>query len=135
MKTYKRPRKRTRASRTRQVLDQMDGATQREWMAVTMQSSERAARTRIQERYPHDTPEEIERRVAFVMKKGAKPTTAKVLEPGVIPAEVLEARKAERKRQVKENRPQRQREEKARRANRALRANASDLEGSGRDRT
>ena len=133
MKPYKTPRKRTRASRTRQVLDQMDAANFREWMAVIMQSSEREARARFQERYPDDTPEEIERRVAFVMIKGATPTTAKALEPGSIPVEVKKARKAERKRQVKANRPQRQREERVRRANKALRATANGTGGSGHD--
>lgn len=122
MKTYTPPRKRTRASRMRQVLDQMDAASHREWMAVTMQSSEREARARFQERYPDDTPEQIERRVAFVMEKGAKPTTAKALEPGGIPVEVLKARKAERKRQVKANRPQRQADELAKRFAKAVRA-------------
>ena len=133
MKPYQTPRKQTRASRTRQVLDQMDAANFREWMAVTMQSSEREARTRFQERYPDDTPQQIERRVAFVMEKGAKPTTAKALEAGGIPVEVLKARRAERKRQVKANRPQRQREERVRRANKALRATANGMGGSGHE--
>lgn len=103
MKTYQKPRRRTRASRTRNLLDQMDAANHREWTAVTMASSEKEARARIQERYPDETVEQIEQRVAFVMKGGSKPTTAKVLEPGRIPADVFAARKAERKRQVKAN--------------------------------
>lgn len=104
MKTYKHPRRRSHRSRTRRLLDQMDTANHREWTAVTMQSSEKDARARIQARYPNESLEEIERRVAFVMKGGAKPTQAKVLQPGRIPPEVLAARKAERKRHVKARR-------------------------------
>lgn len=104
MKTYKPPRRRSHRSRTRRLLDQMDAANHREWTAVTMQSCEKDARARIQARFPNDSPEDIERRVAFVMNGGAKPTEAKVLQPGHIPAEVLAARKAERKRQVRARR-------------------------------
>ena len=104
MKTYKHPRRRSHRSRTRRLLDQMDTANHREWTAVTMQSSEKDARARIQARYPNESLEEIERRVAFVMKGGAKPTQAKVLQAGRIPPEVLAARKAERKRHVKARR-------------------------------
>jgi hypothetical protein len=90
-----------------------------------MQSSEREARARIQDRFPDDTHEEIERRVAFVMKNGAKPTTAKALEPGDTPVAVKKARKAERKRQVKANRPQRQADELAKRLAKAAREQLS----------
>lgn len=111
MTPYNKPRHRTRASRKRRLLDQMDADNHREWTAVTMASSEKEARARIQERYPDETAEQIEQRVAFVMKAGSKPTTAKVLEPGRIPAEVLAARKAERKAKVKANHPRRKVEE------------------------
>lgn len=111
MKTYKKPRRRTGASRKRHLLDQMNAANHREWTAVTMASSEKEARARIQERYPDETVEQIERRIAFVMKGGSKPTTAKVLTPGRIPPEVLAARTAERKRQVKANHHRRKLEE------------------------
>jgi hypothetical protein len=107
MKTYKKPRRRTGASRKRHLLDQMNAANHREWTAVTMASSEKEARARIQERYPDEAVEQIERRVAFVMKGGAKPTTTKVLTSGRIPPEVFAARKVERKRQVKANRHRR----------------------------
>lgn len=108
MKTYKAPRRCSKRSRTRRLLDQMDASNHREWAAVTMQSCERDARARIQERFPDETPEQIERRVAFVMKGGAKPTAATLPVPGRIPAEVLAARKADRKRKVKANRRNRQ---------------------------
>jgi hypothetical protein len=107
MKTYKQPRRRTRASRTRRLLDQMATANHREWTAVTMQSCEKDARARIQAQNSDESPEEIERRVAFVMKGGAKPTTASVLTPGGIPFKVLAGLRAERKRKVNANRHRR----------------------------
>lgn len=104
MKTYKKPRRRSHKSRKRCLLDQMATANRREWVAVTMAACEKDVRARVQRQFPDDTPEEIERRVAFVMKGGSKPTTAKALQPGRIPPEVLAVRKAERKRQVRARR-------------------------------
>ena len=68
-----------------------------------MKLSEQGARARIQERFPDETPEQIEARMASVMKHGRKPTTAKALVPGTIPKEVRDARTAIRKAAIKAN--------------------------------
>ena len=115
MKTYRTPRKRSYSSRKRRLLSQMDNANHEERTAITMQSCETEAHARIQDRVPDETPAEIERRVAFVMKGGAKPTKAQALTPGAIPAETLKARKVARKQQVKANHRRRQEEELKRR--------------------
>lgn len=107
MSTYKRPRRRTGASRTGKLLDQMDFDNRRERAAVTKKSCEKGARARIQECHPDETNEEIEDRVALVMKGGLKPTKAKVLEPGKIPPGVVADRRAARKRRVKSGRHRR----------------------------
>jgi len=99
MKKYKKPRRRTSASRKRQVLSQMAAANQHEQRAVTMSSVEKRLRAQIQNRLPNETAEEIERRVAISMKGGAKPTTAKVPKPEIVSGGSRAARKAERRRQ------------------------------------
>lgn len=107
MSTYKKPRRRTGASRTRKLLDQMDFDNRRERAVVTKKSCEKGARARMQELHPDETPEQIEGRVARIMKGGSKPTKAKVREPGKIPAGVLAGRKAARKQRVKSGRHRR----------------------------
>lgn len=99
MKKYKKPRRRTSASRKRQVLSQMAAANQHEQRAVTMSSVEKRLRAQIQNRLPNETAEEIERRVATSMRGGAKPTTAKVPKPEIASGGSRAARKAERRRQ------------------------------------
>ena len=107
MKTYSKPRRRTGASRTRKLLDQMKFENYRERAAVTKQSCEKGARARIQDLHSDETPEQIEGRVARVMKGGLKPTKAKVLEPGKIPPDVVADRRSARKQRVKSGRHRR----------------------------
>jgi hypothetical protein len=121
METYKKPRRRSYRSRMQKTIAVTKTQNHKEWMAITMQSSEVEARARIQSQFPDETPEEQESRLLFVMRKGAQPTTAAVQTPGTIPKEVRKARKAERKRKVKANRPRRQAEERFRKAMKALR--------------
>ena len=101
MKSYKKPRARSRASRLRQSLGQMAADNRTERTAVTIQSSENDARARIQERLPDATAEEIERRVAGVMKGGARPTTAQGTElDGILPQDVARREVDKRKRKL-----------------------------------
>jgi hypothetical protein len=67
----------------------------------TLKAIEIDLRARLQSKNPNRSPEDIEARVAEVMKRGLKPTTAVALEPGRIPQEVVDQRKAERKRTKK----------------------------------
>lgn len=121
MKTYKSPRHRSRASRLRAALDQMSKSNRLERGRVNLDGLAKQVRERLQRQYPNATPEQIESRVSLVMTRGSKPTTAKKLEPGTIPIDVLKARKAERKLRAKANRPRRQQEERLRRAQKELR--------------
>jgi hypothetical protein len=89
----------------------MAAANRDEQRAVTMGSSEKGVRARLQEQHPGATPQEIEARVAKVMEQGRKPTKTEVLAKGSIPAEVLAERKATRRGKSKAYRNARRQDE------------------------
>lgn len=103
-KTYRTPRRRSWKSRLRAQLDAMRANTLYENWAVNFPSIEQAVRGRLQRNSADLSDAEIEFIVNKIIKHGSKPTDAKVLTPGRIPKDVIEARRAERKRTVKKMR-------------------------------
>lgn len=98
MSRHSNPRRKSRAARMRAALNNTAAADLADKGEESLKAIETRLRAQLQSKNPDRSPEDIEARVAEVMKRGLKPTTAVALEPGQIPQEVLDQRKAERKR-------------------------------------
>jgi hypothetical protein len=90
----------THQKRLRQKLRRMEHDDSREALKGTSEAMEQHLRTTLNERQPGAAPEEIERLVGLVMSKGARPTTSVLKSAPGIPQQVIDARRAERKRTV-----------------------------------
>ncbi len=102
MSHHSKPRRKSRAARIRAALNNIAVAELTDKEEAGLKAIETRFRAQLQNENPDWSPEEIEARLALVMKRGLKPTTAVALEPGRIPQEVVDQRKAERKR-IKKN--------------------------------
>ena len=102
MSRHSKPRRQSRAARIRAALNNTAAAEMADKKEEGLKAMETRLRAQLQSKNRDRSPEDIEARVAEVMKRGLKPTTAVALVPGRIPQEVLDQRKAERQR-IKKN--------------------------------
>lgn len=86
--------------RIRRKLQRLEHDDAREAVKSTPWAIEKALRARLNETNPETDPQEIERRVALTLERGARPTQPAVVSSAGIPQHVLAARRAERKRVV-----------------------------------
>ena len=74
----------------------MEDRNKRESKIVTMSSIEKRERAKLFEQYPGINEQDLEQKIARLMKAGQRPTTSKPLPAQGIPQEVQAARKRER---------------------------------------
>jgi hypothetical protein len=105
MKTYRKPRAFTRADATRKVLREYNARSKTEQHIGPIESEmvnlAKTIRTRLVAKYPSASDAEIDAKLERLMNAGRPPTTETPPAPRGIPKDIIAARQAERRKQVR----------------------------------